>query len=468
MKKLLLILLILSTQLFSKVIIVHTTGKYTMSDADTKINSRKIALEYAKSNAIEEAGVVITSEFNSNTDSNGKDFSKSDIKTYSSGIIKTKILNTSIVNNVYIVNIEAKIDTSNLNKYQSMSTELKTKLTNIESKNDELINRLKILEKQLTKTSNKLNTAINDNKDVDVIENKITTIIKERKLTLKKISKNRKQIIFYIEKGTLGGILNDYKIKLENAKNDIQENIFDYYKNNLDVKISNLNVVPNGNGTANVTFDVTQSINHKHIDNIMSKYFRVYDSVDIKGGRYQMELNSEDEYKYSNQADDYLNPLPYTKNSFDRYSNEGDYKRVKKHAMKLLKLRDTFSLWDAQNTVLSRELFGWLKTKTLIIKFSVNKKYFTNKSLYDLALWYPFKHGPYRTLYRNGEKILKKVSFLRYPQNIPKKNERYSTSKNEIFYASFITNRKFKIFINNIPEEKLSDFNNIKVEIKEK
>jgi len=96
---------------YSKGYDVETIGEYVMGDNDTKVEARKIALENAKLLAIEQIGTYLESE---TIVRDGK-LSKDEIRTYTSGILKTSVISedVSLLENkttVFKIKIKSNVD----------------------------------------------------------------------------------------------------------------------------------------------------------------------------------------------------------------------------------------------------------------------------------------------------------------------------------------------------------------------
>jgi len=146
---LMVIFCIFNITLYAKEVTIHSTGKYEVSEHDTIKMSRAIALEYAKSTAIEEAGTIVYSTFTIHADSTGKKYSKEDIQVYSASMIKTKVLEEFEKDGYYIVKIKAIIDTDQFEQFTGNHPKIEKKLSLLEADNRNLIMKLKEIEKKL-------------------------------------------------------------------------------------------------------------------------------------------------------------------------------------------------------------------------------------------------------------------------------------------------------------------------------
>ena len=89
---------------------VEAAAEYVMGDNDTKLEAKKIALEQAKRNAVEQIGTYLETE----TVVKNRLLAKDEIRTYTSAIVKTTILSENLIlienNPVLKIRIRAKVD----------------------------------------------------------------------------------------------------------------------------------------------------------------------------------------------------------------------------------------------------------------------------------------------------------------------------------------------------------------------
>lgn len=113
----LLLVFVFTTNLFAKVVTVESEGSSIIEKGMTKQDARSIALIYAKQNAVEQVGTVVRSVFTKSVRSSGKKQASYELKTFSSALIKTKILSVKYTKQECKVKIKASLDTKEVEKH---------------------------------------------------------------------------------------------------------------------------------------------------------------------------------------------------------------------------------------------------------------------------------------------------------------------------------------------------------------
>jgi hypothetical protein len=218
---------------FSKVYDVETIGEYVMGDSDTKVEARKIALENAKLLAIEQIGTYLESE----TIVRDGRISKDEIRTYTSGILKTSVVSedVSLLDNkttVLKIKIRSNVDSGILEK--------KIKEIKGDKKREQQINVLQQENDRLLKELEQLSLQL---KNVDKTEDK--KLRSKRDDLFDKIEKNQNSIKMTFEKGTLFYLSMKNIDELEGDKKNIDD-LFQFMSDKRNITIGKPKVRNNG------------------------------------------------------------------------------------------------------------------------------------------------------------------------------------------------------------------------------
>jgi len=204
MKKLILmVLLLISTQVFAKEVRVYATGSYDVVDrslikGSVRDYAKKQALLIAQQNAIEEAGTAIYSSVELNYNE-GKEKSIAKIEAISAGVIKTRVLKSSFRNDTYLVNIEATIDVADVEAVFNKADKRLKKITKLQQENAKIASQIEKLTAKMTKILERsTGYTLNDKK----------MIFKQQDKLLAKYEKNVSQIKVRFKKGTLADLAN--------------------------------------------------------------------------------------------------------------------------------------------------------------------------------------------------------------------------------------------------------------------
>lgn len=210
---------------FSKGYNVETTGEYVMGDSDTKVEARKIALENGKLLAIEQIGTYLESE---TIVRDGK-ISKDEIRTYTSGILKTSVISeeVSLLENkttVFKIRIKSNVDIGTLEqkiKEIKGDKQREQRLDVLQNENIRLLQELEQLSLQL--------------RNVNPTEYK--NLRSKRDDLFEKIEKNQNSIRITFEKGTFIQLSKKTDNDLIEGKKLIDD-WFDLLKNKVKLKTS--------------------------------------------------------------------------------------------------------------------------------------------------------------------------------------------------------------------------------------
>ncbi|MEZ8577896.1 hypothetical protein AB6C82_24045 [Vibrio splendidus] len=226
----------------AKNITLKVTEAYTLGDNDTMTSAKDINLESAKKSASDYAGTYVESELQVS----GSKITKQQIRVLTAGFLE--VLKRSDKRSIdksgnVILNTTANIKLSKesikdgLAKLKS-DPERKAKIKSLEADNERLRNELISLTKKINSGQSR------------------TDLMKAREIVLSDLNKNRQATKQVFEQGTLFQLATLGNDEYELAKKDIDENVFDEFKNNTVVKMGKPDFVKNANGSYNVLVPV--------------------------------------------------------------------------------------------------------------------------------------------------------------------------------------------------------------------
>ena len=241
---------------------VKASADYVLGDNDSKADAKKIALEYAKRNAVEKVATFIQAS----TTSKDGILVKNEISTYSASILQTKILSeifkvqkdSSIL---YRVDISAKVDKDTLFRRINEAKKDKDKQRAIEE-----------LQKQNKKLLTKLTLLNNELKLKDRKTSRIT-LIEERDLIFTQIEENNNQIDKIFARGSLLTLARKRGNDFLEAKKDIRRNIREYIKRNTNIKVGDPDIRNRGDGSVDVLVKIIWDMDKRKILDVLNKYF---------------------------------------------------------------------------------------------------------------------------------------------------------------------------------------------------
>ena len=146
----------------AEVKIIEAESSYVVGDNDTNVGARRIATQQAQRKALELAGVYVESL----TEVKNYQLTKDDIKTYTAGILETKVvadeLRGTAARRESYIKVQCKIDTAvllaQIDRYRE-SEELKEQLDASEKDNEALRKERNVLVAQLQSETNKTKAA---------------------------------------------------------------------------------------------------------------------------------------------------------------------------------------------------------------------------------------------------------------------------------------------------------------------
>lgn len=282
---------------------LQTTTQYVLSDNDSLIDARAIALQQSKRKLAEKAGSYIHAE---KVVENNK--IKSDtISTISTALMSVEISNESIQvvpgNKTQLtLTTTAKIDKQSLYKKLGSlkaSKEKQLKISSLEKNNKALIKKLNDLNAKLRSGTYSLGK--NQEK---------VNLINQRNDVMFRINKNESSIRKTFEPGTLLLIANKHNDAFQSDKKDIKSNVFEYIQNNTYIRLGDPEVVDNSNGTYNILYPIYWEINREPIREELLKHFYIENKGNINVIR-NSNLNTKD--------------MPFREKLFDFYNNKYIY-----------------------------------------------------------------------------------------------------------------------------------------------
>lgn len=197
----LLFLMVISSTVNAEAKTLFSTHIYKMGDNDSKNDARQIVFIEAKRKLVEEAGTYIESSFIRKTSVNESgevsDFSRSDLKTYSSALLKAQIVKEEwkVINGTMVIEITVKadVDISSINEQLAKIV----KSPDVQNKIKEQNKRIKELEKTMLELKRQLLTAT-PSKAVGLRQQRITVFgkidkVEERYKIALKIFEDREQ-----------------------------------------------------------------------------------------------------------------------------------------------------------------------------------------------------------------------------------------------------------------------------------
>lgn len=242
----------------SKYLTMKVTNNYVLGDNDTVTQAQDLLLEQLKKEASDYAGQYVESELKI---SNNK-IVEQQIRILTAGYMEVlKIENSRKINQSGSIELygKAKIRVSKESIRDGLEKlkrdpERKAQISKLETENDILRNELI-----------KLSESINNESRIDLMN--------ERKTVLSRLNTNRDAAKAVFEKGGLLELANIGKKEYELAIEDIEQNVFDYFKYNTKVTLGQLGFTVNKNGTYNVFVPVKWSLKGQPVKDVLDQYF---------------------------------------------------------------------------------------------------------------------------------------------------------------------------------------------------
>jgi hypothetical protein len=244
-----LLVILIVTPVKADVVNVTASTIYQLGDNDSKIDARRIGLEYAKRKAIEKVGTLVEN----NTSIKNGSITVDEIKTYSSTILTTKIIKEQFTYKtdalVYEVVLNASIDKKILFtriKQTRDNQVLKEKITSLEKDNTRLLAKLDTLNIKIKNSGKSRSFAL----------------VKSREELFKKLEENKGRAELLFQKGTLFKIAIQQKNYIEESKKKIDEIYWcEIIPNNLHIKFDQPIVRPGKEGTVSIKLTFHPKIN---------------------------------------------------------------------------------------------------------------------------------------------------------------------------------------------------------------
>lgn len=239
------IIIFIPNTLFAENVTLTAAGEYVMGDNDTYTEAKKLALQDAKRILLEKVGTYIESK----TEVKDGIVKSDEIKQYTAGIVKVEEVSDerSVLANkasVVKVNVKAIVDPDSLIKQvisfrNRKDVEESAKKTNVENN-------------KLRKEIDQLNQQLRNVTD----EKKYQQLNTQRKQILEKIDTNEKGLttLLLSGEGLYTAVLLDRQKKDENR--EIVTRFLQALPSAYKITVSKPKVADNGNGTANLKFNV--------------------------------------------------------------------------------------------------------------------------------------------------------------------------------------------------------------------
>lgn len=256
-----------------KEIVIQVKSDYVMGDGDSRIDAKSIALQQAENLASEYAGTFVKSELIIENDA---------IKKEQISTITTALMSVNIIDELYsitkdnrtklVLTVNTTLDKQSfIDKLKSLTQdkEKQTQIISLQKENDKLKEKLFAL-------NNKIEVFAHqeiDSEGFATISHE--ELYNERKEVLSNFENNKNAIKKIFGKGTLLSMAMKSTSDFEDSKNDIDQNVFKYIKNNTKITIGDLRILPNKNGTYDITVPLHWEHDTKKIKETLSKYFEV-------------------------------------------------------------------------------------------------------------------------------------------------------------------------------------------------
>lgn len=280
----------------NKDIILDVSEVYVLGDNDTLTDAKAINIEQAKKSASDYAGTYVESELKL---LDGK-ITKQQVRVLTAGFME----------------VISRTDKREINKSGSIQLNTKAKIKLSKQSIKESIAKLKTDPER----QDKIKSLSDDNKRLrnKLIEltKKINTgasrkdLVAAREEILKDLNKNRSTAKQVFEKGTLLQLAELDNQEYELAKKDIDENLFGYFENEIDITISKPKFVKMNNDYYSASVYVSWNLKRDPVRKLFSKYFDVSRQMSRWYLPYSLYINYS-ENKGNSQK------LQYTKKLFN-------------------------------------------------------------------------------------------------------------------------------------------------------
>ncbi|MFK5949025.1 MAG: hypothetical protein QM500_09705 [Methylococcales bacterium] len=239
---------------------LQTTTKYVLSDNDSIIDARAIALQQAKKIAAEKAGSYIHAE---------KVIVNNKIKSDTIDIVSTALMSIEISKeSVKIVSgNKTQLSLTVIAKINKES--LYEKLGSLKDNKDKQ-QKIDVLEKEnkrLVAQLARLNTRLLGG------EKKNNSLVAQRDNILAKITNNESAVRKIFQPGLFLTIANKNSDAFSNEKNNIDQYIFQYIINETQIDFGEPAITKNDDGTYNARFPIVWKIDSDIIKSELSKHF---------------------------------------------------------------------------------------------------------------------------------------------------------------------------------------------------
>jgi hypothetical protein len=297
-----------------KEVVIQVKSDYVMGDGDTRIDAKNIALQQAKNLASEYAGTFVKSELIIENDS---------IKKEQISTITTALMSVKIIDELYSITKDGRtklVLTANttldkksfIDKLKALTQDKdkQVQIISLQKENDKLKEKLLALNSQIqtAQAPSQKTFEKKPNKELFDARDKVLSEIDANENSIKKV----------FEKGALLSQAMKATSDFEEAKRDIDTNVFEYIKNNIKITLGEQKLVDNGDGTYNILVPVRWEIdNSKPILETLTKYYSNKYEADVIESSW---INSY--ILIDSQTNRYQNKTAFSGNLYDFYKKQ--------------------------------------------------------------------------------------------------------------------------------------------------
>lgn len=274
-------------------IVLSVNEEYVLGDNDTLTSAKGIVLEQAKKSATDYAGTYVESTLVVD----GDKITKEQVKVLSAGFLE--VLDSDFRRGI---NQTGSIVLTGDSKIRLSKKAINDGLAKLKSDPERLakIEQLKTknakLQAQLVELTKKINSSDTTRAD----------LMASRDAILSDLNSNREATKQVFEQGTLFQLAmlddNEYELALK----DIQDNIYGYFKNEMQVTLGKPKLVKNGKGLYDMSIKVGWNIKSKPVRDTLNQYF----NASYRSGTYTSYLAD-----YNNKTDS--QKKPFTRKLYD-------------------------------------------------------------------------------------------------------------------------------------------------------
>lgn len=287
----------------AKYILLDVTEQSVQGENNTLTSARLMNLEKAKKSAADFAG----SYTETTTVVTGNELTKEQVRTLTAAFIEvvsskdTPSVNESgsvVLTTNATIRLSKKAIAEGLKKLKNDPARQR-KMAALEKDNQKLRSQLLVLTRKID--SGKFRT----------------DLMAQRDEILKSLDKNREASRQVFERGTLFQLAQLDEGEFENAKRDIEQNIFGYFKHEINIETGKPRFIRNDDGTYNLHVPVSWNLSKEPAQDTLKKYF------EIEADRYSYKESSTDLLLLKRNNTKYNHRIPHRAKLFnhlyDRY-----------------------------------------------------------------------------------------------------------------------------------------------------